>query len=61
MVLALIGAVVSEFIASSRGLGTVIQAASIIGIAGRQIVRFAHRRVVFWERCTADTTADSVS
>lgn len=77
VVLALIGAVVSEFIASSKGLGNVIQAASInmdvaqmfaalatlaaIGIAGSQLVRFAQRRIVFWERRTADTGAEGSS
>lgn len=77
VVLALIGAVVSEFIASSKGLGNVIQAASVnmdvaqmfaalitlaaIGIAGSQLVRFAQRKVVFWERRAVDTGADASS
>jgi NitT/TauT family transport system permease protein len=66
VVLALIGAVVSEFVASSEGLGFLIQSAmanfntstmfaSIIsliglGLIGTSLVRFAHRRVVFWDR-----------
>lgn len=66
IVLALIGAVVGEFIASQRGLGHMISAAtmnmnlstmfagilllSVIGIVGSAIVRFFHRKVVFWEK-----------
>jgi NitT/TauT family transport system permease protein len=65
VVLSLIGAVVGEFVASSRGLGYMIQVAqgnidlatmfaslvglAAIGIVGTQIVRFAHARVVFWD------------
>jgi NitT/TauT family transport system permease protein len=64
--LGLIGAVVSEFIASQRGLGNVIQSASInmdaglmfaalfslaaIGTLGSQLIRYLHWRVVFWDR-----------
>lgn len=64
--LGLIGAVVSEFIASQRGLGNVIQSASInmdaglmfaalfslaaIGTIGSQIIRYLHWKVVFWDR-----------
>lgn len=66
VVLGLIGAVVSEFIASQRGLGNVIQSASVnldvasmfaalislalMGIAGSQLIRALHHRIVFWER-----------
>lgn len=71
VVLGLIGAVVAEFIASQRGLGNVIQSASVsldvatmfaalislalLGICGSQIVRFLHRTVVFWDRRTSTT------
>lgn len=64
--LGLIGAVVSEFIASQRGLGNVIQSASInmdtglmfaalfslaaIGTIGSQLIRYLHWRIVFWDR-----------
>lgn len=66
VVLALIGAVVAEFVSSTRGLGYLIQSASLnvdiatmfasllslifIGISGTQAIRWLHRRVVFWER-----------
>lgn len=65
VVLALIGAVVSEFVASQRGLGNLVQASSqsldvaamfavlftlaLIGVLGSQLVRSLHRRIVFWE------------
>lgn len=63
--LALIGAIVGEFIASQRGIGYMINASTvsmnvsnmfagifilaIMGVAGAQLVRWVHRRVVFWE------------
>ena len=66
VVLGLIGAVVAEFIASQRGLGNVIQGASVnldvasmfaalislavLGISGSQIIRALHHRLVFWDR-----------
>ncbi|WP_270936474.1 ABC transporter permease [Falsiroseomonas oryzae] len=66
VVLGLIGAVVGEFIASTRGLGHLIQNAATnldlgtvfgaiaslaaIGIIGTQLLRALQRRVVFWER-----------
>lgn len=69
VILGLIGAVVGEFIASTRGLGHLIQNAanaldlgavfaaivslSVIGIIGSQILRWLHRRIVFWERSAA--------
>ena len=72
VVLSLIGAVVSEFVASQRGLGNLIQASSqnldvaamvavlltlgLIGVAGSLLVRRLHDRFVFWER-RADVTA----
>lgn len=75
--LGLIGAVVSEFIASQRGLGNVIQSASInmdaglmfaalislaaIGTIGTQIVRHLYRRIVFWENQSNRSTTASTS
>jgi NitT/TauT family transport system permease protein len=66
VVLALIGAIVSEFVGSQHGLGNVIQAASqnldvasmfavlvtlaVMGISGSALVRWLHSRLVFWER-----------
>ncbi|MCP1676742.1 NitT/TauT family transport system permease protein [Natronocella acetinitrilica] len=66
IVLALIGAVVGEFIASQRGVGHMISAAtmnmnlstmfagifllSVFGIVGSFFVRLLHRKVVFWEK-----------
>jgi len=63
--LALIGAVVGEFLSSQRGLGYLISSASVnmsvstmfagvfllaaIGVCGAQLVRAIQRRVVFWE------------
>jgi NitT/TauT family transport system permease protein len=65
VVLGLIGAVVGEFIASTHGLGHLIQNAATnldlgavfaaiaslaaFGIIGTQALRLLHRRVVFWE------------
>jgi NitT/TauT family transport system permease protein len=72
VVLSLIGAVVSEFVASQRGLGNLIQAASqnldvaamvavlltlaLIGVSGSLLIRYLHNRIVFWEG-RAHTTA----
>jgi NitT/TauT family transport system permease protein len=63
-VLSLLGCVVSEFIASSKGLGFVIKARSLdldvstmfaaiivlsaIGVLGNLLIRTVQRRVVFW-------------
>ncbi len=63
--LALIGAVVGEFLSAQQGLGYLIASASvnmslstmfagvillaIIGLAGSLVVRAVHRRVVFWK------------
>jgi NitT/TauT family transport system permease protein len=71
----LIGAIVAEFIASREGLGTVIQQAaltmdtsliftgvivlSLMGMIGNGIVRFAHKRIVFWE-ARGGTLTDAV-
>lgn len=65
VVLSLIGAVVSEFVGSQRGLGNLIQASSqnldvaatmavlltlaIMGVCGTVGVRWLHGRCVFWE------------
>jgi NitT/TauT family transport system permease protein len=62
----LIGAVVGEFIASTEGLGFLIQTGSnaldlgtvfaglislaVIGVCGTQLLRFLHTRIVFWDR-----------
>lgn len=72
IVLALIGAVVGEFIASERGLGHMISAAtmnmslstmfsgifllSIFGIVGSFFIRLLHRKVVFWEKTSNGLT-----
>jgi NitT/TauT family transport system permease protein len=66
VVLAFVGCVVSEFVASTRGLGFIIRAfaselnvsvmfaaiASLgaLGAITGALVRFAHRRIVFWRR-----------
>ncbi len=66
--MALIGAVVGEFIASKAGLGNLLQASSMtmdvatmfavvivlaaIGVAGNEILQYLHRKVVFWENRT---------
>ncbi len=65
IVFALIGAVVGEFVASSQGLGWLIQSAManfntplmfaciisliMLGLMGTALVRFAHRRIAFWD------------
>lgn len=65
VVMALIGAVVGEFIAAKAGLGNLLQASSMsldvatmfavvivlaaIGVAGNQVLQYLHRKVVFWE------------
>lgn len=72
IVLGLIGAVVAEFVASTRGLGYLISTAQAnfdvatmfgalaglvaIGVAGTQLVRMAHRRVIFWDAKPPGTT-----
>ncbi len=74
IVLSLIGAVVAEFVASTKGLGYMISAASVnmdthvmfaalvslavMGISGSTLIRYLHRRIVFWDR-TAQTNAMS--
>ncbi|WP_233837853.1 ABC transporter permease [Paraburkholderia sp. ZP32-5] len=72
--LALIGAVVGEFVSSQQGLGYLVQSSAtnmsiptmyagvlllaVIGIGGSQLVRTVHRHVVFWEAST-DGNADA--
>ena len=66
VVMGLIGAVVAEFVSSTRGLGYLISASagtmdtsvmfaglvslSVLGVAASALVQMVHRRVVFWER-----------
>jgi NitT/TauT family transport system permease protein len=66
VVLALIGAIVGEFVSAKEGLGYLIQSStlsfdvatmfaavvslSVIGITASSLVRFVQARVVFWER-----------
>lgn len=65
VILALIGALVAEFVGSDKGLGILIQSGqlnldtpgmfvvlvmlSLLGIASTSLVRFVQRRVVFWD------------
>ncbi|AEE68060.1 ABC transporter inner membrane protein [Bordetella pertussis] len=72
VVLGLIGAVVAEFVSSSKGLGYLINAATttldtstmfaalislaVLGIAGSQLIRVLHRKLVFWDRGEAGRT-----
>ncbi len=65
VVLALIGAVVSEFVSSSKGLGYLIQSATInldvatmfacifslivIGVTSTRLIGLLHQKLVFWE------------
>lgn len=67
--LALIGAVVAEFLAAQGGLGFLVQSASVnmnmplmfaavillalMGVLGSQLMRALERRVIFWERRNA--------
>ncbi len=71
IVFALLGAVVGEFVGAASGLGWLIQSAMVsfntpmmfaailslivLGLVGTAIVRFIHRRVVFWERSSGTT------
>ncbi|HLU79615.1 MAG TPA: ABC transporter permease [Burkholderiaceae bacterium] len=65
VVLALIGAVVSEFVSSSKGLGYLIQSATVnldvatmfacifslvaIGVTSTRLIGLLHQKLVFWE------------
>lgn len=71
VVLSLIGAVVAEFVASSRGIGWTIQASLAnfntaqmfsallsliaVGLTGTRIVQYVHGKVVFWDHKAAHT------
>lgn len=73
VVLALIGAIVGEFVSSKEGLGYLIQSSTLsfdvatmfasvvslaaIGITASGIVRFVHARLVFWDRREAAGTS----
>lgn len=70
IVLALIGAVVGEFVAAERGVGYLIGSATVnmnvavmfsgvlilavFGVVGSAAVRALQRRIVFWERAPSD-------
>ncbi len=71
VVLGLIGAVVAEFVSSTRGLGYLINAAAVnldthvmfaalfslaaLGVAGSHLVRLLHRKLVFWDAPRSET------
>lgn len=73
IVLGLIGAVVAEFVSSTRGLGHLISAAavnletntmfaalislSVLGVAGSMTIRLLHSRIVFWDKGSTAQTA----
>ncbi len=77
VVLALIGAVVAEFVASERGIGHMIDSAAVsltthymfagviilgaMGVAGTAFVRYLQRRVVFWEGAPARVNLEQAS
>ena len=77
VVLALIGAVVAEFIASERGLGHMIDSAAVsltvsnmfagviilavMGVVGTAAVRALERRIVFWEGGAARINLEQAS
>ncbi len=76
VVLGLIGAVVAEFVASRKGLGTMLQSAAVdvdtalmltgvltlalIGLFGNLTIRFLHRKIIFWERQAHQTTGQNL-
>ena len=65
-VMGLIGAVVAEFVSSTRGLGYLISSAAgnmetnvmfaglaslaVLGVAASLLIQLVHTKVVFWER-----------
>ena len=75
VVLGLIGAVVAEFVSSTRGLGHLISAAAVnletntmfaalvslavLGVSGSMAIRWLHSRIVFWEKGAAAQTAST--
>jgi NitT/TauT family transport system permease protein len=76
VVLALLGTVVAEFVASRRGLGHMIAASTVdfnvaqmfacvvilsaIGVTASQLVKFLHRRIAFWEQRETRSVAVTV-
>jgi len=72
VIMALLGAVVSELVASRRGLGHVIAASGLdfdvammfacvvilatLGVLASQLIRFVYHRIVFWESQSAAST-----
>lgn len=75
IVMALLGAVVGEFVAARSGLGYLIQSSAVnfdvsamfasvftlsaMGIIATQVVRVIHRKVVYWENETATYSGSS--
>jgi NitT/TauT family transport system permease protein len=73
IVLGLIGAVVAEFVSSTKGLGYLISAAAVnletntmfaalislavLGVAGSLAIRLLHSKIVFWDKGSAAQTA----
>jgi NitT/TauT family transport system permease protein len=73
IVLSLIGAVVAEFVASTKGIGWLIQASLanlntaqmfaallslvVIGLVGTHLIQVIHRRIVFWDHAGPTTIA----
>ena len=73
VVLSLIGAVVAEFISSTKGIGYLINSSSVnldtdimfaalltlavMGLISSQVVRALHARLIFWDRNRSETTA----
>ena len=71
VVLSLIGAVVAEFVSSTKGIGYLINAAAVdlatdvmfaglitlaaMGLLGSLLIRFLHGKLIFWDRGSADT------
>jgi NitT/TauT family transport system permease protein len=76
IVLALIGAVVAEFISSTRGLGYLVNAMAVsldtgvmfaalfslsaLGYAGSALVKHIHHKVVFWNRFEPGTGSGAI-
>ena len=75
VVLGLIGAVVAEFVSSTKGLGYLINASAVnletntmfaallslavLGILGSQAIRVIHAKVVFWDRGATSQSLNS--
>ncbi|GAB4170271.1 MAG: ABC transporter permease [Thalassobaculales bacterium] len=75
VVLSLIGALVGEFVGSDRGLGNLIQYSqssldtagmfavllilALIGMTATALVRYAQRKVVFWEQARRSTAGEA--